>query len=53
MHLLQVYISPFGDESYRLRSGCYDTPQQAIGELNKLKWTMEALELTKKPDIVR
>jgi Tol biopolymer transport system component len=51
--LVQVYISPFGDESYRLRSGCYDTPQQAIGELNNLKWTMEALELTKKPDIVR
>jgi WD40 repeat protein len=47
------YFTAFGDQSYRLRSGCFDTPQQAVGELSKLRWTVDALGLTKKPDIVR
>ncbi len=47
------YIDPFGNRSYRLRSGCYDTADEAIKSIGGMQPVAKALGLKTKPLIVR
>ncbi len=47
------YFDPFGNVSYRLRSGCYENPSDAAQYLNTLRDVSRELGIDKKPVIVR
>jgi cell division protein FtsN len=43
----------FGERTYRLRSGCYPTPEEAVKIFKTIEWTTKELNLHKKPVIIR
>jgi hypothetical protein len=47
------YLDQFGSRSYRLRSGCFKTVQEAFTELDKNINAVKALGIKKKPVVVR
>ncbi len=50
---LHTYIDPFGNALYRLRYGCFNTAEEAVNEINNLRWIAEKLNLKKKPAIIK
>ncbi|MCX6155778.1 MAG: hypothetical protein NT007_16645 [Candidatus Kapabacteria bacterium] len=47
------FIDQFGSRAFRLRSGCYDTAEQAVTALKGLSWTSKLLNLSRRPVVVR
>jgi len=50
---LDTYIDPFGNPLYRLRYGCFKTAEEAVTEINNLRWVADKLNLKKKPVIIK
>jgi hypothetical protein len=50
---ISEYLDQFGSRSYRLRSGCFKTVQEAFTELDKNINAVKALGIKKKPVVVR
>ncbi|OGU39920.1 MAG: hypothetical protein A2X61_16145 [Ignavibacteria bacterium GWB2_35_12] len=50
---ITIYIDSFGYESFRLRSSCFSTAEDAARALNSQGWAYQELKLSKRPVIVR
>ena len=50
---VEEYFDNFGTRSYRLRSGCYKTANDAAAEIKNLREAVNAIGLNSKPSIVR
>jgi hypothetical protein len=50
---ITIYIDSFGYESFRLRSSCFSTAEDASRALNSQGWVFQELKLSKRPVIVK